>query len=500
MPDSRTRGHDALLSKISKCRVQTPHPLAKAMVAALGDSSHDRWLEPCVGEGHLLQALSRHGVSPDRIRGLDLDPETSESDRLGRILRATEFLGWASSTDEVFDKIIANPPYLPLSQCPSEVVTAAVDLDGPHDLRVRPGANCWCAFLIASLRLLHTGGCLCFVLPAAWEYADYAGDLRQTIAHNFREVSIHRSLVPLFTAVQEGSIVLIATGYRLPPQHIQRRDYASAAALLDGLGKSRSETLKPSRVPRKTNDPFCTLGEELTVSIGAVTGDNGYFLLSEDRRTERGLPRSAMHPVLTRARHLRTHLVDQAEWNRLRDSGKRVWLFRPRDSDLETDSVDEYLALSEAAGGCRRNGYKVSRRSPWHRTPLPAPPHGFVSGMSSCGPWISLNGMEDLNATNTLYTVRFSTAETADERAAWALALLTTDARKSMQSLARRYPDGLLKYEPGDLQRIAVPVPKARVGALEHYGTAVAVLLTEGPDAAAGLADAWFASHRDTEA
>ena len=35
-------------------------------------------------------------------------------------------------------------------------------------------ANYWVPFLVAGMRLLKPGGSLAYILPAAWEYANYA--------------------------------------------------------------------------------------------------------------------------------------------------------------------------------------------------------------------------------------------------------------------------------------------------------------------------------------
>jgi len=47
---------------------------------------------------------------------------------------------------------------------------STLDLNGEA---IRKGAKLWYAFVLASVRLLRTGGCLAFVLPSAGEFADY---------------------------------------------------------------------------------------------------------------------------------------------------------------------------------------------------------------------------------------------------------------------------------------------------------------------------------------
>jgi adenine-specific DNA-methyltransferase len=75
-------------------------------------------------------------------------------------------------------------------------------------------SNYWCAFLSACLRLLDTKGSLAFVLPAAWDYAHYASDVRRAVHQRFQSVEVHRSREPLFAEVREGCVVLVAKGYQ----------------------------------------------------------------------------------------------------------------------------------------------------------------------------------------------------------------------------------------------------------------------------------------------
>ena len=62
--------------------------------------------------------------------------------------------------------------------------------------------------------------------------------------------------------------------------------------------------------------------------------------------------------------------------------------------------------------------------------------------------------MPRLVATNTLYVVRCLTTSSGDERTAWAMWLLTSEAAERLQCVGRRYADGLLKYEPRDLAEL----------------------------------------------
>jgi adenine-specific DNA-methyltransferase len=200
----------------NSCVVQTPLPLAHAMINALGNSKTDKWLEPCVGNGALLSALSDFGVRKNCITGLDVDAHSRPNDRFGNISRGTEFLRWSHTTKLRFDKIVANPPYVALERLDAAIRQAAIEASLSQTIKVTPNGNAWYAFLCASIRLLKTDGSLCFLLPAAWDYANYASPLRNAISRYFSSVQVFRTTTPIFRAecVQEGAIVLLAKGRR----------------------------------------------------------------------------------------------------------------------------------------------------------------------------------------------------------------------------------------------------------------------------------------------
>ena len=496
------------------CVVHTPPSLAAAMVAAIAEGPNDRWLDPCVGRGAFVLALADHGVKPRFIRALDLDPTPNPSDRLATTLRPTEFLAWSALTDESFSHVVANPPYAALGRMPQAVQAAARRI-AIHDGSLLPGsANTWSAFLAGSLRVLRPGGNLCFVLPAAWEFADYGERLRIYLPTVFRQVVTHRCKVPLFDDVSEGCCVLIARGFatRAEPglQRIgsSRFEYSSPSELhrgiVPGATERRGIALGPSDCTRlalsavrpgslaRFGGSGVRLGDMISVQIGAVTGDSAYFVLSDSQRRQHQLPTRCLTPVLSRARHLTQSAIDLNAWKALRDLDERVWLFRPTDANRTEPAVRRYLELERHRGGCNRDAYKVKSRTPWYRPNLPKSPDGFMTGMSTWGPWVVFNEVPKLSATNTLYLVRFLVGTTRDEQAAWAMWLLSSPAQIQLRHVSRTYAAGLVKYEPGDITGLELQTPSRIRGAFDAYRRAVAMMLSGARDSSRLLADGWF--------
>lgn len=473
----------------ASCKVYTPRDLAEAMVRALRDDPQASWLEPSHGTGVFVEAISRLGVRKDRIVAVDLDPVTSAADTLATTFRGVDFLRWARETERRFDRIVGNPPFISIKQLPPSLQESAAAVPDVNGRPVGRGANVWYAFVLASLRLLKPGGSLSFVLPSAAEFADYSAAIRRAVRETFRSLELYRCERPLFEHVQEGTLVAVARGYQVPPCRVSRKRFATREGLIQGLlqSGSRNGHKCPSGAVRCVPSTV-TLDSVARVRLGGVTGDASYFLMTEERRQSLELPPVALNPVVSKAKHLRSAFMNRKNWNDLRSSGERIWLFNPPEDMVERPEVRNYLDLDAIAGGCTRQAYKVSIREPWYRTPMPKNPDAFLSGMSQHGPWLCINEMDGLNATNTLYVVIFR-SRSRKIWYMWALALLSSVAQRQIRRMGRRYADGLVKYEPGALSKIKLPQLAADADHKSLYRRAVDALLGGDRTMAKDIAD-----------
>jgi len=434
--------------------------------------------------------MALFGIGRERITAVDLDRTCSPSDDLALTIRGVDFLRWASDTEQRFDRIVGNPPYVAIKRLPPSLQRSAISISDLSGHPIGRGANTWLAFVLASLKLLKPGGCLAFVLPSAAEFADYSAAMRRAVRSTFASLEVFRCKRPLFQGVQEGTVVAIARGYGSHPCMIHRKRFETPTELVKGL--SHSNCLNGHQCPTgiTRSDPATTaLGSVAEIRVGGVTGDVSYFLMTEQRRQALELPKSALTPVVSKAKHLAWAALGLRHWNKLKSSGARIWLFNPSAALEKNPNVQRYLHLESAEGGCNQEAYKVSIREPWYRTPLPQVPDAFLSGMSRHGPWLCINRMKRLNATNTLYVVTFRDRD-PDAWYMWALALLSSFAERQIRRIGRRYADGLIKYEPGPLAEIRLPKLKRRGDYRRLYTEAVAALLRGERVPARAIADA----------
>ena len=270
-----------------------------------------------------------------------------------------------------FDRVVANPPFVRIGKLEEALrrPALATPLNGFNIIAM---ANYWVAFLIAGMRLLKPGGSLSYVLPAAWEYADYASGVRSLCAESFYELDVHRVAVPMFDGIADGSVLMVGHGFgRRPHREPQMIRHTTLPALNDAVyandfpaatvsGMREHESRLPEGQVR--------FGEIAKIGIGAVTGDARFFLFNEARRLDLRLPHSTVRPVLSKARRIISSEIDRDTWTRLLTAGNRVWLFDPSEADLSNSAVRTYLELTAEEGGCRRDAMKVRLRDPWYKS------------------------------------------------------------------------------------------------------------------------------------
>lgn len=479
------------------CKVYTPASLAKAMIQSLGPLPNQTWLEPSYGKGVFLKQLKDQGIPKARIVGVELEESEASLNKIAQLFCHCDYLQWSRESRRKFDRVIGNPPYVSVSKLPDGLADSVMQTSVfGRDCKVPRQANIWYAFLCSSLTMLKPNGCLAFVLPASWDYAAYASDLRTRISSHFEQFFVIRSRKPLFTEVQDGSVILVGLGFG-------KKNRITARVECEGL-KETNSILKRLPKVKRTEIRDCvedeqslerslpTLGDFIEIKLGGVTGQVSYFLLDEEKRLERKIPKRACLPVLSKSNHIVAAEISKENWESLMQTNNRVWLFRPSSRMAEHPEVINYFNLPLECGGCDRDRYKISSRDVWYQTPMPSSFDGFVSGMSGQGPFLSFKKMDRLSASNTLYVFTFKQPISKHKKYAVAMALLSSFCQVQLKESCRRYPSGLPKFEPSDLKRIRLPYFGNLNGIAAAYRQAVNLKLRGQHKEASQLADSFF--------
>jgi hypothetical protein len=193
------------------------------------------------------------------------------------------------------------------------------------------------------------------------------------------------------------------------------------------------------------------------VHRGISTGNNKFFVLTDQLVERIGVPRDYLEKVVPTKIRFDTHIIDDNTWKDWRKSGKSCWLLAiPRHtSTAQLGALTNYIRVGEREGvhlapTCRA-------RKPWYSVRVPREFPDFIfTYMSRGSPRFMYNKARAHILTNLLgVRLRHSTRCDMGDIARYLNETLTSWIENN--NVGRRYAGGLVKFEPGDLQRMPVP-------------------------------------------
>lgn len=461
----------------------TPYELSSFIANWAITSVHQKVLEPSCGEGDLLLAavdrLEALGATKQQVSanltGYEIHADSVAETRrrlaardLSCTIRRGDFLSRASKKS--FDAVIGNPPYVRYQSISAQQRKTISAIANKSNVSICALASTWMPFVIQSALHLKKGGRLGFVLPAELLTVNYAAPLRQFLLASFTSVRLVTFDERVFPGVQEEVVLLLAEGWHEgSSKSIAWQPCASVADLASGhlveyepqhqtarwSALFAEEGAVESLKELADRGSFVSLEAWGAVSLGIVTGRNGYFALSQAALERWGLTQDDVVTVSPPgSKHLRRLEYGQADHERLCAGGKGVHLFYPQEP--LSKAARRYIEYGESLGV--HEAYKCRVRSPWWRVPLGKRPDAFVTYMNAYGPSICLNtaGAFTLNSCHGLL---FSEGIDLDLRELFPLACLNSATMLGAEIKGRAYGGGILKLEPREAAALPVPSP-----------------------------------------
>lgn len=487
---------------------------------AIADKS-DRVLEPSCGEaGFLISAAKRLrelGASDNELDGalvgceLHEDSANAARSRLSSLgvnsaIRVGDFFD--VEPVQSFSAVIGNPPYIRYQEFTGAQRQKAKESALALGVTIDSLASSWAPFVVHAARFLKRGGRMALVLPAELLSTNYAAPIRRFFLREFADVRVILFEASVFPEVQEEVVLLLASGFAYGGN-----DSISLMQLksVDELGKEdfqRATVEDGARWPNgvaardasKLLAPFVGLGlVPLSfygdVRLGAVTGSNRYFTLSDSEKSDLGLEEDDVTALCPPgSRHLRRLSLDESDFEDLRKSGSKVWLFSP--STEPSPAAKRYIEHGETLGLDQK--YKCRIRSPWWKVPGVRSCDLFLTYMNGAGPNLCVNsaGLAYLNSVHGI-TIDASVDRAVKELLP--LAAMSTPSLLSAELVGRSYGGGILKLEPREATNWLMPSQEVLLDSvpdLEAVRDSVSDALNAGDrDAATLLVDGAFAGH-----
>lgn len=432
----------------------TPDSAASSLAGWAIRTGAESVLEPSVGGGALLKAalIQARQIKPfgGLRQPLACDIDRIALDTLRNELGETvefclgDFLELDPGKFRKFDVVIANPPF---------TRNHSIDVYRRKTLRERFGiegpAGIWAYFLAHSMDFLVQGGRIASIVPGSALFTQYGDAFLRRMCRSFLTVNVYQLAErPIWSggAEERGGIIL-AEGYR----------DGTCSKYVRGVWPPSSEVtyehsceLQAYRDLTSASRPF---GDLASISIGAVTGCNSVFLLSEEERVAFNLAPDDLTLTVSRARHVEGIAINGEDLVRLARNGQKTWLLTPRSIDDRGTPTRKRLA--QITKNQRRSRCWLNKRTPWWRIETGPDCHGVFTYMNERGPRLALTAAKII-CTNTLHRVVFSSIVSEAEKLAAALTFISTFGQLAGEAIGRVYGGGVLKFELAEARLMPV--------------------------------------------
>jgi adenine-specific DNA-methyltransferase len=491
----------------------TPPELASFVADWAIERGDERVLEPSCGEASFLMAAAevltarRGGRRPeaDQLHGVELHEQSKRNAEqlladAGYEARVDVGDFFTTEHPTLYQAAIGNPPYVRYQDFAGEARAASrlVALDSEIELTAQ--ASSWAAFVVRATQLLDTGGRLGLVLPGELLTVNYAAPVRRHLLESYRRVRLVVFEERVFPGVLQEVVLLLAEGKgEGPAQQIEMHP------AMNGENLKRAHELEWISSPAQDDRWISALvdadvlGAYMAAAAGAgwtnllawgdptlgmVTGNNKWFLLTEAQRLELGLKegRDVLRMAPPGSKHLKGLSFSLADWEARRKAGERVWLFRPG----EKPSAPARRRILDGEVEEANDRYKCRIRKLWWQTPFVPAPQLFITYMNHHAPRLVWNGA-DLRHVNSVHGLRLSPGIDEATGKLLSLAALNSLTLLGAELVGRAYGGGVLKLEPKEADRLPVPTPAA----VERMRAGLEAIVAAGADGRLREGDLW---------
>jgi len=417
-------------------------------------------LEPAFGLGVFSRSLYK--LNPEiRVVGYDIDKtiyayanENFARPQYNISLNNENYI--TASWEEKYDGIICNPPYLKFHDY--ENATLIPIVNSKLHTHLNGFTNIYTLFLLKSIFQMKEGARMAYIIPSEFLNSDYgvevkraliqSGVLKHVIIVDFNQCAFDDALTTACILLCENNsrsgcvhFSCIDNVSELFSSLVEYKTYASHDLKPEVKWKQYYEDTHSSKY--KNIVPFSTFAK---VSRGIATGANDFFTFKASKIGSYNMPEDAFRKCICHAADVQSQIFTKDDFETLANHDKTVFLFDGC-TDEKDPHVHKYICLGEDIGINKR--YLTASRSPWYALENRAPSPIWVSVFNRNGLRFVRNKAGVYNLT-TFHCV-YNTGEIETDIL---FAYLITDVAKEIfMDNSRQYGNGLVKFEPNDLNK-----------------------------------------------
>lgn len=436
----------------------TPEKIAEFMCHwVLQGKQKSHVLEPAYGLGIFSRVLARNSTLP--VDAYEIDGQifaSAISARPDGVNLCNEDY-FTSDWNARYDAIVCNPPYLKFHDYDN--ATYIPDVNSHLGTKLNGFTNLYTLFLLKSIAQLQEGGRLAYIIPSEFLNSDYgvevkrallqSNTLQNIIVINFTECAFDDALttacILLCERTDKSDSVRFSLVNDIESLSVCLDEYVEYnTSELDANVKWKSYYEEGNSSKYNHLVPFSKFAK---VSRGIATGANEYFTFKPSKVDEYDIPEECLMPCICKAADAPQTFFTPNNFIKLTNENKTAYLFNGC-STPDNINVLKYIRLGEDLGINKR--YLTASRSPWYAVENRPPAPIWVSVFNRSGLRFIRNEANIYNLT-TFHCVY---PKNSDVDVDVLFAYLITDVAKEIfLDNSRQYGNGLVKFEPNDLNK-----------------------------------------------
>ena len=444
----------------------TPRAVVEAMVSYMADRYPDasRIVDCGAGSGRFALEFAERfpsatvvAVERDPLAAAILRTNVAASPHSGRIaVVEADFRTAELPAVEGRTLFVGNPPYVRHHDIGSEGKEWLARTSAALGLKTNALSGLHVHFFVRVLQIARQGDAGLFITSAEWLESAFGQSMRQMLAGPLGglEVFVLDPAKSLFDDAQVTSAVTeFCVGTRDPNVRVSAipdiggmREAGGVSSAMRRDEAAGRRTWSADSSSDEISEGMIRLGEMFSVNRGQVTGGNKVWIAGPKTPP---LPRRFLTACVTRA----TDLIAAGETLAGSDALRHV-VTLPADLGLVAEDekalVDVFLAWAREQGGAE--SFTAKARKAWWCVAFKSPAPILCTYMGRRPPVFVRNvaGAAHVNIAHGLYPRKDMTDETLERVSRWLF-------ENPVLTGGKTYGGGLRKFEPREIERIAVP-------------------------------------------
>lgn len=433
----------------------TPSLLARTLVEPLITDPNLSIVDPAYGDGALIlaaeQVLREKFQSRKRrnLFGCDISPLSDRTQHLpaSNFVRC-DFFDYEANGK--YDVVLMNPPYVRHHYLHKDKVSHYQNVI-ENVFPLKRTSDLWTYFIVKATIHLKNNGSIGAILPWSFLHADYSVDLRKWLTNLFREIKVLALGANLFNDAKERVVLVWLKGYggsnkgifmgiaANPEDHVKyhaiTREYFTRNRVNISFSNDALEVMERY----KSQYGFADFGNYADISIGVVTGADGFFIKYKDELKTMRISVNGIMPIFTSSAQLCGFST-----NGNMPRGRLILITKDNANNFK-----DYIKYGESELYHLRA--HSQRREPWYEVKVGNIPDAFFPYRVSLIPYLVLSS-SNIQCTNSIHRIYFKNITPTEKR--WIqVSLLSIPGQLSLEANSRVYGSGVLKIEPSSLRK-----------------------------------------------